>query len=164
MSAFQEMAARRVAVLEYVKALSADMSALIGRMDVETAERIAADDHARKATEEAVELLRGTAEPLERLRGMEEAVEVLQAEMASVSGAIQAIRKEYHLTHSMTCKVCGRTFESSRSDTKYCRQGCRFKAYRERKKEAAEDTLRGLQAEVAELKRAPGLVEPWRIP
>ena len=72
MSAFDEMAAARVTMQDQIDDLTA-------RLNTEHLERIAADDHTRHATEEAVELLRGAAESLDCLSAVKEAVRVLQA-------------------------------------------------------------------------------------
>lgn len=76
MSAFDKMFAARVTMQDQIDELTA-------RLNTEHAERVATDDHAGKATEEAVALLRSTTEPLARFAAMEEAVHVLQAQAAA---------------------------------------------------------------------------------
>ena len=56
------------------------------------------------------------------------------------------------------CCVCGTWFEPERSDATYCNQACRSRAYRRRKKEAAqaqrqEDNERGSELEPLGLAR-----------
>ncbi len=90
MNAFQEMSARRVTIEERVNDLEA-------RLNTEHAERIAADDHARKATEEAVELLRGAAESLDCLRAVKESVRVLQAQVAALERRPTHLEEPYKI-------------------------------------------------------------------
>jgi hypothetical protein len=77
MSAFDEMVAARITMQEQIDELTA-------RLNAERAERMAADNHAQKATEEAVALWRAAIESIALMNSMAEAVAVLQAEVAAL--------------------------------------------------------------------------------